>query len=202
MSVHAQTDESRYECLIEPMIIAKVGSQVQGVIGELLVDRSELVKQGQPIARLKSSVEIANVEQAKTRSEMKSEISARQADLELARQNLSRMQSLHAKRMVSSQQKDEADAQLLVATAALRQARENFQLLQLELKRAEKLLAQRTVVSPVDGVVVEQQAFPGAQRYLWCTVVVIKSRFFDHKRAEVSGYVRPRACRCRKVDQC
>jgi len=29
------------DCLIEPMIVAEVGSPVQGVISELLVDRSD-----------------------------------------------------------------------------------------------------------------------------------------------------------------
>jgi multidrug efflux pump subunit AcrA (membrane-fusion protein) len=52
-------------------------------------------------------------------------------------------------------------AQLSVAGAALTQARENYKLLQHELKRAEEVLAQRSIRSPVDGVVVEQKAFPG-----------------------------------------
>lgn len=157
----AASDNERHECLIEPMVVAQVGSQVQGVIDELLVDRGDTVKKGQVIARLKSTVEQANLRQAKIRSTMKSEINARRSDLQLATKTLDRMKTLHAKDLIPAQQKDEAEAQLQVATAALTQAQENYQLLQLELARAIDLLDQRTIVSPINGVVVEQNKFPG-----------------------------------------
>jgi len=158
-NVFAEGD--RHECLIEPMVVAKVGSQVQGVVDELLVDRGDTVKKGQPLARLKSTVEQSNLLQAQTRAAMKSEINARHADLKLATQTLKRMKSLHAKNLAPAQHKDEAEAQLRVATSALTQAHENYELLQLELARATHLLEQRTIVSPIDGVVVELQTFPG-----------------------------------------
>ncbi|MGI9328123.1 MAG: efflux RND transporter periplasmic adaptor subunit [Pseudomonadales bacterium] len=155
--VHAET----FECLMEPMVVAKIGSPVQGVIEQLLVDRSELVKSGQPVAQLKSKVEQANFDQAKARSKMESEVRARTADLSLATHNMERMKSLRDRKVVSEQERDEAIAQLKVASAALQQARENYRLLQHELARAKEMLDQRTIRSPVDGVVVEQKAFPG-----------------------------------------
>lgn len=157
----ADSGNDRHECLIEPMVVAHVGSQVQGIVDELLVDRGEFVKKGQVIARLKSTVEEANLLQAQTRAAMKSEISARHADLKLAKQTLKRMNIMHSKNLAPAQHKDEAEAQVRVATAALTQAQENYELLQLELARAVNLLDQRTIVSPIDGVVVEHQTFPG-----------------------------------------
>lgn len=157
----ADPNTERHECLIEPMVVAQVGSQVQGVIAELLVDRGDTVKKGQAIAQLKSTVEQANLIHAHTRSKMKSEINARRADLQLATKTLNRIKSLHAENLVPTLQKDEAEAQQQVAAAALTQAKENHELLQLELARSIDLLDQRTIVSPIDGVVVEQQTFPG-----------------------------------------
>lgn len=151
----------RYECLIEPTVVARVGSPVQGVVSRLLVDRSEFVKRGQAIAELESGVERTNLEQARMRASMKSEIVAREADLVLAKHNMARMQELHKQNMVSEQQRDEAIAQRHVASAALVQALESFQLLQIELELAKQLLEQRTIRSPVDGVVVEHSVFPG-----------------------------------------
>ncbi|MEE9321791.1 MAG: efflux RND transporter periplasmic adaptor subunit [Granulosicoccus sp.] len=150
-----------HECLIEPMVVADVGSPVQGVLRELLVDRSALVSKGQAIAELESDVDIASVEYARSRARMQSEISAREADLELAKHNLKRQKSLFSQQLIPAQKRDEALARKQVASAALVQALENFQLLQLELQRAERMLAQRTLRSPVDGVVVEHLAFPG-----------------------------------------
>lgn len=159
-SVHAAKPDS-YECLIEPKVVAQVGTPVQGVIDQLLVDRSDLVTRGQAVALLKSEVEQANFAQAKARAKMVSEINARKADLELAKHSMERMQNLHDQKMVPAQQRDEALAQLHVASAALVQARENYKLLQHELSRAKEMLAQRTIRSPVDGVVVEHRAYPG-----------------------------------------
>ena len=157
---HADPPE-QFDCLVEPMVVAQVGSPVQGVIETLLVDRSDFVQAGEPIANLESGVERASLNQARMRSQMKSEIQAREADLQLARTNMKRMDDLHARKMVPAQERDEARAEMQVAQAALKQARENYKLVQHELDRAEELLAQRTIRSPVNGVVVEQRAFPG-----------------------------------------
>ena len=148
-----------YDCLIEPMVIAQVGSPVQGVIDKLLVDRSDLVEAGDPIATLKSSVEQANLKQAKARANMNGEITAREADLKLARHNMVRMKSLYDRKMVSTQQRDESVAQLHVAEAALKQAQDNLILFRHDLLRIEQMLDQRTIRSPVKGVVVEQHTF-------------------------------------------
>jgi RND family efflux transporter MFP subunit len=158
-SVHGDTES--FDCLVEPMVVAQVGSPVQGVIQRLLVDRSAMVAAGEPIAQLESGIEQASLDQARMRARMQSEIEAREADLVLATHNMTRMDNLFTQKMVPAQQRDEAHARLQVAEAAVKQARENYRLLQQELKRAEELLAQRTIRSPVDGVVVEHRAFPG-----------------------------------------
>ena len=154
-------DDLSWECLVEPMVIANVGSPVQGIIEKLNVDRSEFVHRGQAIAELQSYVERAAVAQAEARAAMQSEMKARSADLDLARHTAKRMKDLHAQNMVPTQQRDEAQAELHVAGAALKQAQENYMLLQHELTQAKELLRQRTIRSPVDGVVVEHNAFPG-----------------------------------------
>ena len=146
---------------MEPMVVTQVGSPVQGIIEQLLVDRSDFVTRGQPIIQLEAGAEIINLASATARANMKSEVSARKADLELAKLNLTRVQKLHKQNLVPTQSRDEARAQKLVAGAALVQALENLKLTHIEAKRAAQLLAQKTILSPIDGVVVSQQAFPG-----------------------------------------
>lgn len=150
-----------HDCLIEPMVVANIGSPVQGILSELLVDRSDTVKAGQAIAKLHSTVEQANLEHAQARAAMQSEISAREADLALAKDNLRRQQALYKQELVPEKDKGEAVARERVAKAALVQAFESAQLLQIEMMRAEHLLEQRTLRSPFDGVVVEQHTFAG-----------------------------------------
>lgn len=159
-SLYAAESEP-FECLIEPMVVTEIGSPVQGIIKQLLVDRSDYVTRGQPIIELESSAETINLAAATARADMQSEISAREADLMLARLNLERMQQLHDQNLVQTQKWDEARAQKQVAAAALVQALESLKLAQIEARRAAQLLAQKTIHSPIDGVVVAQQVFPG-----------------------------------------
>ena len=153
--------DAAHECLIEPMVSADVGSQVQGVVRALLVERGQSVARGQPLAELESGVEAAEVEHAEARAALVSEIAARDADLELATLELERVEELHDQDLAPDRLRDEARGRRQVAEAAVVQALENRKLLQIELMRARRLLEQRTIRSPVDGVVVERLAFPG-----------------------------------------
>lgn len=157
----ASETQDYYECLIEPNVVTRVGSPVQGVIEKLAVSRGDKVSKGQTIATLNSTVERANLQQATARAEMNGEIKARQADLNLAIHQMERMLSLYKKKMVSTQQRDEARAQLEVASAALLQAKDNLALLRHDMKRNQHILELRTLKSPIDGVIVEELAFPG-----------------------------------------
>lgn len=151
----------RFDCLIEPLKVINVGSPVQGVIESLAVDRSQLISQGDVLARIESGVEKASLAQAEVRAEMDGEIKSREADLELAMQSKARIDELIKKSMASSQQQDEAHAQVEIARMALQQAKERQTLARLESKWAEQVLNRRTIRSPISGVVVEVQTNPG-----------------------------------------
>lgn len=156
---------SDYDCLIEPFVVSAIGSTTQGIISRLLADRGAIVKKGQSIAQLESSMEEADADQAQARSEMFGEVVTREADLELATLDGARLSSLFAKGLVPTQQRDESMARVKIAKAALVQALENQKLVLRELDRARRALDQRTIKSPIDGVVVSQLAFPGELVY-------------------------------------
>lgn len=153
--------EEAYDCLIEPFVVADVGSSTHGIIAELLVERGESVTKGQAIARLESVMEQAAEYQAEARSQMMGELVTREADFELARLDSARFVNLYKRGLAPSQQRDEAVAKKKIAHAGLVQALENQKLLLLDLSRTRKVLSQRTIKSPVDGVIVSQLAFPG-----------------------------------------
>ena len=153
--------DQRFDCLIEPLKVINVGSPVQGVIESLSVERSELITRGDVLAQIESGVEQASLAQAETRARMNGEIKSREADLELALQSKKRIDELVERDLASSQQQDEAHAQVQVARMALQQAKERQTLARLESKWAEKVLERRTIRSPINGVVVEVQTNPG-----------------------------------------
>lgn len=157
--------DSAHDCLVEPMVLAEVGSPTQGIVARLLVDRGATVRRGQALVELESGIERALVEQAEARAGMESEVITREADLELARLDSKRFADLHGQRLAPAQQQEEAAAREQVARAALVQALENRQLQQLELQRTRRALEQRTIRSPVDGVIVRQLVFAGELVY-------------------------------------
>lgn len=122
------------EGLIEPSELVDFSSQVPGVLEELKVERGDLVKKGQVLARQKSGVEKAAVELAKAR-------------VEFGKRKARRNEDLYKKQLISIHEKDEIETEI--------------QLAQLELAEAQERLKMRTIYSTVNGVVVERKGALG-----------------------------------------
>jgi RND family efflux transporter MFP subunit len=148
-------------CLIQPYQEADIGSQVVGVLDRVLVDRGDFVKKGQPVAQLNSDVERAAVQGAKLRAEATADLRAAASSHEFAQKKKIRTEDLYEKHFVSQQATDQAVTEAQVAEMRLRQAREAQHLAQQELTLAQAHLSQRTIRSPLNGVVVEKYLSEG-----------------------------------------
>jgi RND family efflux transporter MFP subunit len=157
----ANRDASTFTCLIEPKMTLKLGSQVPGLISEMLVDRGAVVKKGQVLARLESGVETAAVALAKARAENYSAVQSAQAKLVFQQGKERRAMALRMNDNITISAADEAQTGAKVAEAELHEAQTNLQMAQLELTRADEQLKQRTIRSPIDGVVTERTLGPG-----------------------------------------
>ncbi len=122
------------DCLVEPFMVVSVGSPVDGVLDIVGVDRGDTVTKGQLLARLQSGVEAAAVELS-------------QARVEFGRRKMVRNEGLFQKQLISVQERDEMETET--------------RLHEEELKKDRELLKLRTIVSPLDGVVVERKLAPG-----------------------------------------
>lgn len=140
LSVGAQTQPApaaaggALECLLEPSMVVNVGSSVDGVLEQVLVDRGDQVRRGQVVAKLQSGVEAAAAKLSEAR-------------VEFGRRRVERNEALYEKQLISAQERDE-----LVTEVHLREE---------ELKKDQENLKLRTIVSPLDGVVVERRLSPG-----------------------------------------
>jgi RND family efflux transporter MFP subunit len=92
---------------------------------------------------------------------MEGELKSAEAKLDLSKKKWERADELHKKNFVSANARDEAEAEFRLATEQLRAAQENRRLNELEVKRAEEVLAQRGIRSPVAGLVVDIALRPG-----------------------------------------
>jgi membrane fusion protein (multidrug efflux system) len=122
------------ECLLEPHLVANVGSPVEGTLNQVLVDRGSSVSKGQVVARLNSLVEAANLD-------------LRRAQEEFGKRKVERNKELFSKELISANEKDEMETQTRIAG--------------LEVKQQQQVLEQRSIRSPLNGVVVERFLAPG-----------------------------------------
>jgi len=153
--LHAE-DEFKFDCLIEPHSVVDVSTfEDATIMAEVLVGRGDVIKKGQALARLESNVASISVDIATARAKMHSKIDSAQARVKYLRAQKSRIDKLHKNAAVSFDQKQQADTDHKLAVATLQEAKSNYELAQLEQKRAEQILERRTIRSLIDGVVIK-----------------------------------------------
>jgi len=150
-----------FDCLIEPHMMVEINSSVQGKIDSITVEKSDLVEQGQTLVKLESAVEQATVELARARTQLQAEYRTSKVSYQFAKRKLTRFDSMYNDDVVPLHNKDEVETEKNLAALKIQEAKEKQLLSELELRRAEELLDQRTVKSPITGVVVERYKSPG-----------------------------------------
>lgn len=153
--------QAEHDCMIEARQAIEIRSPVEAVIESVLVKRGDFVKRGQVLVELASGPERAALALARSRAQAVGEIKAAETRLDISQKKADRAQELFKQNFISANSKDEAFAELQLASEELRRARENQQLNELEAKRAAEVVAMRTIRSPLNGVVVEVLLKPG-----------------------------------------
>lgn len=143
-------------CLIEPFSVSELGSPVVGVIEQVLVERGDRVRAGQPLATLRADVERMSVNVAQGRAQGLGELRAAEANAELGRQKLARAVDLARQEFISAQALEQARAEAVVAENRLVQAREQREIYAREHALAQAQLGLRTIRSPSNGVVADR----------------------------------------------
>lgn len=145
-----------FDCLIEPWQRVDISFSAQGILSDVNVQQSQRVEAGQMLASLESDLEKATLTLRQARSEMLEEIRSATASYQFSSRNLQRLEDLYKKKAVPFYKVDEAKTDLLVNKHRLQQAKDNNQLSVLEVDIAKAVLRRRSVVSPINGVVVER----------------------------------------------
>jgi RND family efflux transporter MFP subunit len=155
---------TEFECVIEPHQVVKLASPVVGVIARLDVDRGDIVRQRQIVGKLEDGVEEASLALAEARARNEYVAKSQEARLQFLRSKYKRQSELYNKAVSSQAALEEADVGAKIAEQQLKEAELNREVAYLEIRRAEEVLKQRTLRSPIDGVVVERLLVPGEYR--------------------------------------
>lgn len=158
----AQTQEpAQLNCRVEPSVVVEMSSAVEGVISEVLVDKNDVVKKGDVVARLDAGLEAATVELRRVQAELGSDVQAQKLALEFSERSLARVKDLYDKKAASFSELDKLKTEQAIAQQQLQQAIDRKRQAELEHNRALADLRRRTLISPIDGVVIERFKEPG-----------------------------------------
>lgn len=152
---------SEFEGLIEPFEMVNIGTPVEGVVAAVNVQRSSSVTKGDPLVILDSTIENAVVERARVLAAVEGELKLQSERLAFAKRMQSRVEELFNSDAISAEKNDEAATEVTLARARLQKAKEDRVLAKLDLERAKAMLNQRTIRSPISGIVVERYVSPG-----------------------------------------
>jgi len=150
--------EVEYDGIIEPHVVVELGSPAEGIVAKVNVDRSSLIKKGQILVELESSVERAAVAKASSMASFDGEIALQQTQLAFAKRIHERIKNINA---INAHDKDQAATDIALTQYRLKKAHEDSTLAKLELTKAKAVLNQRTIKSPISGVVVDRYVSPG-----------------------------------------
>jgi len=160
-SAEYSISSNRFDCMIEPNQSVEIRSPVVGLLETVAVHRGDKVRKGQVIAALEQRAERASTELSRYKSEMAGPVRATEVKLEFAKRKFERRRDMKAEKFMSAQESDDAEVEMQLAAAEVQQAKENKQLAKFEWEQQRALLNLRTLLSPFDGVVVDQLLFPG-----------------------------------------
>lgn len=151
-----------FDCVIDPARVVKLGSPVTGILADVLVNRGDVVKSGQIVAKMDQDVERVAVIVDRLRAESTAEIDAQIARNEQLQKELDRAQTLVAKGASTQQRLDDLTAQLKVGLRELERLELQRKMAQVTLEKSETMLDQRILRSPIDGIV-QQRVLTGGE---------------------------------------
>ena len=161
------------DCVIEPKSTIDLASSEDGVIDEVLVERGDLVKKDQIVAKLDTRLERLALELARLRAKSKVDILSGQAQVNFRNREVSRIAELHKNNMASSKDYDTAGIEQRLAELALENAELEHEIAQVEQSRAKTQLERYQIRSSVDGVVMDVTMSPGEYAYEQAAVMTI-----------------------------
>lgn len=197
-------DTTELDCLVKPEMYIDISSPVDGVLESVLVKQSDSVKKGQELAKLEASIEIAKIEVAQQEASMDKQVYAKWLRVGYAKRKKQRIAGLFKKKVISAQEQDDAVTELALTRTELVQIKLDKKKNELKLLLAKAGLEQKTIKSPIDGIVVQRYLMPGesvdnqpilqlAKIDPLLVEVVAPAHLFSHIKPGMSVEIRPDA---------
>lgn len=147
---------------LQPRNYVDVGAQVSGQLKKLYVNIGDQVKEGDLLAEIDATVQLARVEASRAQLlGLQAQLAERQAQLELARHQFERQQRLKKQNATSEEAFQSAQANVKVTQAQIDMLKAQIQQTESSLKGEEATLGYARIYSPMNGTVVSLEAREG-----------------------------------------
>jgi membrane fusion protein, multidrug efflux system len=160
-------------CLLRPRHLVQLGSPVFGALTGVFVDRTDVVRQGQVVAKLDTTVEETQLALDRFRAANTTQIEADKVDLAWNQRELARRQQLAGNMFSKANDIDEYVTKVEQDRIAIRKAESDLETAKQEAARSEAQLNLKIIRSPMDGVVTEVKLSPGEFIYEQTPIMTI-----------------------------
>lgn len=141
---------------IQPKIKVNIQSDVIARIEKLYFKEGDFVKKGQKLVELEKDTYLFQRDQAKAAiASAFASLKVSEAQLEETKARRERIKTLLEDNLISKESYEQVEAELKMALARVEAAKEEINRLEKYLKEAEDKLKKTTILSPIDGKVVE-----------------------------------------------
>lgn len=141
---------------IQPKIKVNIQSDVIARIEKLYFKEGDFIKKGQKLVELEKDTYLFQRDQAKAAiASAFASLKVSEAQLEQIKARRERIKKLLEDNLISKESYEQVEAELKMALARVESAKEEINRLEKYLKEAEDKLKKTTILSPIDGKVVE-----------------------------------------------
>jgi RND family efflux transporter MFP subunit len=140
----------------QPSRLLELGSAADGFLKDVLVERGDILREGDIVATLDFGIEEVDARLAHARAESVANQEMAKARHGFSKRRLLRMEQLAGDHVVSKDQLDAAQTEVELDRLAIVDAEEKIRFACLQLERARAILDRAVIRSPVTGVVKER----------------------------------------------
>lgn len=148
-----KTIDNETQAFAEPYRTIDVAAVEAGLLTNLLVEEGASVEKQQPLAELHQDVLKSTLEIARLQRDAIGALQGAEAELRLRENLWKKLKELRRDEHASEEELRRAELEYELAQSRVLQAREQIEIKRVEYERAELQLAQRTIRSPISGVV-------------------------------------------------
>ena len=148
-------DSNQVEAYTEPYRDIAIAASEMGTLSSINVKEGDVVKPGDVIALMADEVLKASLEVARRSMNVEGTLQSAAADVNLRRTESTKLQELRQRNHASQQEVDRVQSELTIAESRHLSVREELEIKQLEFRRIEAQLEQRSIRAPIAGIVSE-----------------------------------------------